>query len=188
VLLLAPVQSRETCDPDLATILHKPVRPSELLDTLEQMLGVAVEPDAAEARTPESRPDFRGITVLVAEDNPVNQQVVRQMLENLNVTAHIVADGQAAVDAMCDGVYDLVLMDMQMPRMDGVEATREIRALCGEEPYIAAMTASAMASDRAACLDAGMNDFIAKPVRVDDLERRLRAVAARRADHSRIRN
>jgi signal transduction histidine kinase/DNA-binding response OmpR family regulator len=182
VLLLAPAQGRETCDSALATLLHKPVRPSELIHSLEMLLGIAADETAGELRSEDDRPDFSGLAVLVAEDNVVNRQVVRQMLDNLEIAADYVDDGQAAVAAAAAQVYDLVLMDLQMPVMDGMEATREIRRRCGEIPYIAAMTASAMTSDREACFDAGMNDFIAKPVRMDDLERPLRAALARRYD------
>ncbi|MEQ8857564.1 MAG: response regulator [Pseudomonadales bacterium] len=180
VVLVAPLQSRETCDADIATIVRKPVRASELLRALQDLLGVVREADAAEVRSPESRPSFHEISVLVAEDNPVNQQVVRQMLRNLGARMVVVDDGQAAVEAAAEGAFDMVLMDVQMPRMDGLQATREIRARLGERPFIAAMTASAMAADRAACMAAGMDDFMAKPVRIEDLERRLRMVVARR--------
>ncbi len=183
VVLLAPLESRETCDESIAAIVRKPVRPSELLRSMDHQLGVDLERNPGRSRSPERRPDYQGLRVLVAEDNLVNQQVVRQMLENLHISVDIVEDGQQAVDAIARSAYDLVLMDMQMPVKDGVEATREIRAGCAPQPFIAAMTASAMASDRAACLDAGMDDFIAKPVRVDDLESRLRTVAARRQEN-----
>jgi CheY-like chemotaxis protein len=83
------------------------------------------------------------------------------------------------VDAAADAAYDVILMDLQMPRLDGLEATRELRARLGAQPYIAAMTANALDSDRVACRDAGMDDFISKPLRIDDLERRLRAATAR---------
>jgi len=183
VLLLAPAQGRESCDPALATLLHKPVRPSELIRTVEALLGIAPDETAGELRSENERPDFSGMAVLVAEDNVVNRQVVRQMLDNLEIAADYVDDGQAAVAAAVARAYDLVLMDVQMPVMDGMAAAREIRRRCGESPYIAAMTASAMASDREACFAAGMNDFIAKPVRMDDLERPLRAAMERRSDN-----
>ena len=178
VILLAPLESRETCDADDATILRKPIRPSHLLQTIGFLLGLQKDEPGTEPRG-QARPDFSHLSVLVAEDNPVNQQVVRQMLSKLGVTADIVGDGQEAVEAMDRSPYDLILMDLQMPRKDGVAATREIRAAWGQGAYIAAMTANALATDRAACLEAGMDDFIAKPVRVDDLERRLRTVLAR---------
>jgi CheY-like chemotaxis protein len=101
------------------------------------------------------------------------------MLDNLHVTANIVDDGFAAVEAAKRQDYDLVLLDVQMPGKDGMQTAREIRALRGTSTYIAAMTASVMAADRAACLNAGMDDFIPKPVRVEDLERRLLTVMAR---------
>ncbi|MFU8817256.1 MAG: response regulator [Pseudomonadales bacterium] len=179
VVLLAPLESRELDDLGDATIIRKPIRPSHLLQTIGFVLGLQAEEDGREPRSLASRPDFSRLAVLVAEDNPVNQQVVRQMLTTLGVAADIVGDGQEAVDAMSRNRYDLVLMDLQMPRKDGLAATREIRAAWGPGTYIAAMTANALATDRAACLEAGMDDFIAKPVRVDDLERRLRIVAAR---------
>jgi len=179
VVLLAPLESRENCDAERVAVVRKPVRPSVFLEAVDEVLGLHQEPAAAEIRSADNRPALQGISVLVAEDNPVNQQVVRQMLESLGVVAEIVEDGQAAVSAMSSTPYQLVLMDMQMPGKDGLQATREIRAMCGEAPYIAAMTASAMAADRAACFDAGMDDFIAKPVRLDDLEKRLRTVSAR---------
>ena len=179
VILMAPLGSREIREPEGAIILRKPLRPSQLQEALEQILGVAHEPDGVEARTAESPPDFSGLSVLVAEDNPVNQQVVRGMLEKLGVDATVVADGLEAVERALHGNYDLVLMDVQMPHMDGLDAAREIRSVCGPTPYIAAMTANAQEVDRHACMDAGMDDFIAKPVRIDDLERRLREVIAR---------
>jgi CheY-like chemotaxis protein len=179
VILLAPLESRETCDARDATIIRKPIRPTHLLQTIEFLLGSEGRIVRSEADGEESRPDFGELSVLVAEDNPVNQQVVRQMLDKLGVKADIVGDGQEAVDAMNRGAYDLVLMDLQMPRKDGFTAAREIRAAWGHGAYIAAMTANALEVDRAACRDAGMDDFIPKPVRVDDLEHRLRTVLAR---------
>jgi len=115
--------------------------------------------------------------VLVAEDNPVNQRVAVRMLERLGVQADVAGDGVAALHCLSQREYDLVLMDCQMPELDGFEATSRIRA--GEGPGqrtpIIAMTASAMRGDRERCLAAGMDDYVAKPVRIDD----LRAVLAR---------
>ena len=175
-VLLAPLESRDQCDPAVAIQVRKPVRPTQLLQTLEMVLGLTDPDTAIQSRTPETRPDFSHLRVLVAEDNPVNQQVVRQMLDNLGIAADMVGDGQEAVKAVAAGSYDLVLMDLQMPRMDGLQATRRIRAANGGWPYITAMTANARDEDRDACLEAGMNDFMPKPVRIDELERRLRAV------------
>jgi signal transduction histidine kinase/CheY-like chemotaxis protein len=104
--------------------------------------------------------------VLVAEDNPINQKVAIRMLINMGCYVDLVEDGLGAVSAVSEGSYDLVLMDMQMPNMDGLTATAMIRELRGEVSRvpIVAMTANAMAEDREACMVAGMNDYLAKPV------------------------
>jgi signal transduction histidine kinase/CheY-like chemotaxis protein len=115
------------------------------------------------------------LRILVAEDNDVNQILISAVLERMGHRAHLVADGQQAVDAMRDGTWDVVLMDLQMPGMDGMEATQAIRALGG--PYarlpIIAMTANAFEADRQACLEAGMNDYVAKPIDMDKLAQAL---------------
>jgi PAS domain S-box-containing protein len=190
VILMAPLGSGETCEPHVATVLRKPVRPSQLLEVLERLLGVEDDAARGDARVTDRRPDFSHVSVLVAEDNPVNQQVVLGMLQKLGVVATVVGDGQEAVESVMRRPYDLVLMDVQMPRMDGLEAARRIRSACGRRPYIAAMTANAQQADRDACLEAGMDDFIAKPLRIDDLERRLREVLShpRRPRHQQLKN
>ena len=105
------------------------------------------------------------LRVLIAEDNLINQKVVLRMLERLGFRADLAADGAAAVAAAERTSYDLILMDMQMPRLDGLEATREIRRRpLAVQPYIVALTASATEDDRKRCLDAGMDDHVAKPV------------------------
>ena len=110
------------------------------------------------------------LRILVAEDNPVNQKVVLRMLERFGYRADLAADGARAVDAATQRQYDVVLMDVQMPGMDGYEAARRIRGACaGHQPRIIAMTANAMASDRERCLAAGMDDYVSKPLRSDDL-------------------
>jgi CheY-like chemotaxis protein len=109
--------------------------------------------------------------VLVVEDNPVNALIVRSMLESLGYLSEHASSGLEALQAVGRQTYDLVLMDMLMPEMDGLEATRRMRALALEkQPYIVAFTANVMAEDRAACAAAGMNNFIGKPVRMSDLE------------------
>jgi signal transduction histidine kinase/ActR/RegA family two-component response regulator len=113
----------------------------------------------------------RALRVLVAEDDPVNQQVARRMLERLGHEVQVVADGNAAIEAVSHAAYDLVLMDMEMPGVDGLEASRRIRQLANvRQPAIVAATAHASAEHRQDCADAGMNDYLRKPFQLAELD------------------
>ena len=116
------------------------------------------------------RRDFAGAEILVVEDEPANQEVVRAILGDAGLVIDIAADGAVAVDKVRSRHYDLILMDMRMPVMDGLEASRQIRlsAPCAKVPILA-LTANAFAEDRASCLDAGMDDVLTKPIRPEVL-------------------
>jgi CheY-like chemotaxis protein len=112
------------------------------------------------------------LAILVAEDNPSNQRVIVEMLRRMGYRPDAVADGREVLQVLKIRPYDLILMDIKMPEMDGITATEEIRRLwpAAEQSYIVAITAFAMEGDREKCLDAGMDDYIAKPVQKKDLE------------------
>jgi len=154
----------------LAGYLAKPVRPSALFDAIMQAFG---QQQAQESTSPlqlSIAPKVRGAHVLVAEDNEINQQVARELLEKLGLRVTIVANGREAVQAVEQQAFDAVFMDLQMPIMGGLEATRAIRRHDHlQQLPIIAMTANAMAGDREACLAAGMNDHVAKPIELKEL-------------------
>jgi CheY-like chemotaxis protein len=161
--------------------LTKPVRQSELYDALATVMGTsdqdkdnASKPDkrlVTRHSTREAKAQSRG-RVLIAEDNPVNQKVALRMLEKLGYRVDVVGDGRQAVEALEHSTYAVVLMDVQMPEMDGYEATAEIRRREGEELHtpIIAMTANALQGDREKALEADMDDYIPKPVKSEELE------------------
>ncbi|HXB07672.1 MAG TPA: response regulator, partial [Puia sp.] len=107
--------------------------------------------------------------ILVAEDNVINRQLILRILGNLGYEPACVENGREAVEAVSRAGYDLILMDVQMPEMDGLEATNLIRQERHRQPVIIALTANAMQGDREQCLAAGMDDYICKPVRLDEL-------------------
>ena len=128
--------------------------------------------------------DLSSLRVLVVEDHPVNQKIAVGLLRKLEIHADLAENGEVAVDMTRLGRYDVVLMDMQMPVMDGVDATRAIRLLSLEfQPWIIAQTANAFDTDRESCMQAGMDDFLSKPFRMDALREKLEkgARSARRA-------
>jgi CheY-like chemotaxis protein len=112
---------------------------------------------------------------LIAEDNPVNRQVAAAQLKKLGYTADSVANGLEVLEALSRIPYDIILMDCQMPELDGYETTRQLRQLGGHQPYIIAMTANAMQGDRDSCLAAGMDHYVSKPVRQSELKAALDA-------------
>jgi signal transduction histidine kinase/ActR/RegA family two-component response regulator len=142
--------------------------------------------DAAAVEAPEvARPDpslaaRHPLRVLLAEDNAVNQKLALRLLQQMGYSAEVAGNGQEALAAVQRQPFDLLLMDVQMPELDGMAATRRILERCGAaRPRIVAMTANAMQGDREACLAAGMDDYITKPVRVDALMRILQTTKAR---------
>ena len=188
-------ETRTASQLGVRAVLTKPVRPSQLLDTLALCFGAVGEEERARRRGGERRRGerrrgdrrrrpaadgpFRGRRVLLAEDNPVNQKVAVRMLEKLGCEVTVASDGREAVDAFRRGRFDAVLMDCQMPRMSGFEASCEIRRFEEAEGRpavpILAITANAMSGDRERCLEAGMDDYLTKPLVLD----RLRDALAR---------
>ncbi|BAL95626.1 PAS/PAC sensor hybrid histidine kinase [Rubrivivax gelatinosus IL144] len=155
-------------------VLAKPVTPSALLDTV---LRVVRRRDAAAESAPAPVGDaerrlralYAGQRVLLAEDNPINQEVAEELLRTVGLLVDTAVDGRQAVDRALAGGHALVLMDLQMPGLDGFAATREIRARLGPALPIVAMTANAFDEDRELCLQAGMNDHVPKPVSPEQL-------------------
>jgi signal transduction histidine kinase/ActR/RegA family two-component response regulator len=140
----------------------------------------AIPSEAPREARAQQRAEPRGSAqprVLLVEDNPVNQMLAMSMLQKLGAAVDLAKDGEEAVERARAGGYDLVLMDLQMPRMDGLTATRAIRSMTGiRQPRIVALTANAMDSDRQACLDAGMDDFLSKPFQTSELQEKLDAL------------
>ena len=152
----------------------KPLKQADLFNALTTALGnvktvtKALRPRETIDSSLAARMPLR---ILIAEDNPINQQVARRILQQFGYQSDIVCNGQEAVNVVSKQRYDLLFMDVQMPVMDGLEATRQIRSILtpDQRPYLAAMTANAMKEDRALCLNAGMDDYISKPIRPGDL-------------------
>ncbi len=160
-----------------AATLTKPAKLAMLHAAMERALGARDAADADQAPTSHFGPG--NLRILMAEDNKVNQRVGVLMLEQLGYRADIAGNGQEVLDAIERAPYDVILMDVRMPEMDGIEATRRIRAQAGiRQPRIIAMTASAFAEDREECRAAGMDDYVAKPVRREELVSALERCAA----------
>lgn len=183
-LPLMLLSSARPADRDLSPfdlVRLKPLRRAALSDALLQLLGAGDGGSAgAVANDPLApHPLNAALRILLVEDNALNQQVGLRMLESLGYRADLAEHGQAALDAVRAREYDLLLMDIQMPVMDGLEATRRIRAMPGiRQPRIFAMSASVLDSERQACLDAGMDRHLAKPLRRQDLAKILATLAA----------
>lgn len=150
--------------------LTRPIKPAALQDALATVFGLPGPESGTWPVMPKVAVD--PLAVLLAEDDPVNQLVAQRMLERLGFEADIVDNGVAALAALERNRYDVVLLDVQMPELDGLETARRIVADAGsgERPRLVAMTANVGAGDRRTCLDAGMDDFVAKPVKLEELE------------------
>ena len=159
--------------------LTKPVKPSVLFNVL---VGLFSAPEETAVSLPDKKDLFDStmsqrlpLRILLAEDNAINQKVALRILERLGYRADVAGNGLEVIEAVVQRPYDVILMDVQMPEMDGVKATKHIREqlLSRKQPYIIAMTANALAGDREKYLEQGMDDYVSKPVRVNELTNAL---------------
>jgi signal transduction histidine kinase/DNA-binding response OmpR family regulator/nitrate/nitrite-specific signal transduction histidine kinase len=193
VVILSSIGLRDRDETGVAGWLAKPVKPSALHDTIATLVlgAIALEPAAVPAAM--AAPDAplgerHPLRILLAEDNAMNQKLALRLLRQLNYGAEVAPDGQQAIDALAETPFDTVLMDVQMPELDGLEATRRIRTRWPERPlWIIAMTANAMAGDREACLAAGMDDYLSKPIRAAELSAALERAPGPNAGNGRNR-
>ncbi|MGE5172010.1 MAG: response regulator, partial [Rudaea sp.] len=187
LVLFSSLGRREAGDDErlFAAYLTKPVHQSQLFDTLAGLFTKeprARTPSAAAAavRADPQMAVRHPLRILLAEDNVVNQKLALRILQQMGYRADLASNGLEAVESVQRQVYDVVLMDVQMPEMDGLDATREICARFGtERPRIVAMTANAMQGDRDMCIGAGMDDYLTKPIRVERLVEALTQVRPR---------
>ena len=174
LVLLSSLGQRET-DGLFDAAMTKPVKPSLLFEAMTQIFwrGRTEPAPAAEVvAVPAADAPRHGERILLAEDNAVNQRVALHMLHNLGFRADVAANGHEVLSAVSRQPYDIILMDVQMPEMDGLEATRRVVQAypdAGVRPWIIALTANAMQGDREMCLAAGMDDYISKPIRLPEL-------------------
>ena len=155
------------------TVVTKPVKPSSLLDASLHALGIQAPTSLRGEGRRRAGPRAQGLRVLVAEDNPINQKLMRHWLEAQSHRVHVVGNGRAAADALAEKRFDVALLDVEMPEMDGLSAARAIRAREEREgarrvPLIV-VTAYAMKGDRERCLAAGFDAYVSKPVQVEEL-------------------
>jgi len=178
LVLFSSISARESAleGGQFAAYLMKPLKPSVLLDTLMNLFADQVRQIEPEVGSHKVKLDGQiaknlPLRVLLVEDNAVNQKLALRLLEQMGYRADLAGNGLEALQAIGRQKYDVVLMDVQMPEMDGLEASRQICARWprGERPYIVAMTANAMQGDRERCLEAGMDDYVSKPIRVNEL-------------------
>ncbi|MDX2029021.1 MAG: response regulator, partial [Blastocatellia bacterium] len=191
IVLLSASAHRDIAEADdlRLAILAKPVKPAQLRDLLLAQCAPQAQRSTADPlpHTTDSmnKPNVARfpLRILLAEDNLVNQKVARALLNSMGYDCDVVSNGLEALEALEQAAYDVILMDMQMPKMDGLEATRRIcrrSPLPADRPFIIALTANAMVGDREMCLAAGMDDYISKPVKAPELTRALESAARAR--------
>ncbi len=180
LILFSSISSREVGDSvEFAAYLQKPLKPSDLFDTLATVFNqggrTISQPAKQVTGIDKEMAQQHPLRILLTEDNVVNQKVATRLLERMGYRADVAGNGLEAIEALERQIYDVILMDVQMPEMDGLEASRQIVARWprGERPRIVAMTANATQEDRQKCLDAGMDDYVSKPVRVQELVQAL---------------
>jgi signal transduction histidine kinase/DNA-binding response OmpR family regulator len=185
LVLFSSLGHQEISEGLFAARLGKPLRQSQLFDTLMTLLVQDAAPRHV-APPPKPRIDAEmasrhALRILLAEDNVVNQKLALRLLQQMGYRADLASNGLEAIECVARQTYDVVLMDVQMPEMDGFEASRQITTKwpAGQRPRIIAMTANAMQGDRELCLAAGMDDYVSKPIRVDELVAALMSVSAR---------
>jgi GAF domain-containing protein/CheY-like chemotaxis protein len=187
LVLFSSLGRREAGDTEglFDAYLAKPIRQSHLFDTLIGLFAKEpAAPVAAAPAKPQMDPEMakrHPLRILLAEDNVVNQKLAMRLLQQMGYRADLASNGIEAVESVQRQTYDVVLMDVQMPELDGLDATRQICALmpAPRRPRIVAMTANAMQGDREMCIEAGMDDYLTKPIRVDRLVEALAAVPVR---------
>jgi CheY-like chemotaxis protein/nitrogen-specific signal transduction histidine kinase len=179
---LSPGERLQQTNVKFAAWLQNPIQPLILYNTLVQTLGhtpkQVVQPSPKEPikiDNPQERPAIAPLRILLAEDNTVNQQVALLLLKKFGYRADVVSNGEEVLKALENADYDVILMDVEMPEMDGLSATRLIRERSSRwtSPWIIAVTAYSMLGDREKCLEIGMNDYISKPIRINELKEAL---------------
>ncbi len=172
LLLLTSLGWKTQSDQKLfAATMTKPIKQSNLYNAIVTALAPTLpnRPAVSTSKISADLAQHYPLRILLAEDNPINQKLAVSLLQRMGYRPDVAANGLEVLEALKRQPYDLVLMDVQMPEMDGLEATRALRAQNATWPYIVGLTASAMQGDREMCLEAGMNDYVTKPIQVKEL-------------------